>query len=759
MSEQAQQYLQQGVALAKAGQRDQAFGVLQQAVRLDPRNETIWLWLSSVARNDQERVFCLRQILAINPQNDLAIKGLQAMGIQAAPPATAQETGAAPTPVQTVQDTPIVAQERLVKLQPALDEFLRTYNPGFYTPLEIEWVQKDGRRYGEGAARRLKRSVYLAGGLGAIAALIVLVMLGSVILNAVRSEEEAAIGRNTLTPSFTPSVTPTVTPVENTPLPPNIPTSTPVAVAQEYPRGNAQAVRPTGTAVYPLFNGSIQKEMSTAVAYFSQDNYAAVAEISEGVRTSQNRSCFAETYYYEAIGLANEGGSSRLSEAEALLQEGLNAERDVNYTNTCKDSALLVAGQCFVAYQRAVQNPRNINTSALNQAIDLCNTALAEDPALVQAADTLAQAYILQGDSNSLNRAFSALEAARNAQPQNNSNLVLILGLADVEIARGDYQGALVQIETALYIDPLSEAALQKRIDVNFKIAEQATPGSQQAILRYGNAAIAAEAYLFWYPGAPMGHAKLAEARVREGNPDRALRTLNRLIEAQNTLDAADRDNAALQLAYTLRAGIYLDRREWQAAFDDLDRLIVFDPDNLVWVEQHKDVALALGEYETALTDIETLRDSDPTRSDWVIEQAKLLTRTCQYDANFDCNERLVTRELLTDEFIATLAEGSAERADALAYRAEADFAAAQDDLETATLQRLVSQVQEALAIRETGADYYLLGRIYSALEELRPAQTALEWVVYWNQDYEYPFGRDAREALENIQEQLAETS
>ncbi|MCB9437035.1 MAG: hypothetical protein H6673_08580 [Anaerolineales bacterium] len=758
MSEQAQQYLQQGVALAKAGQRDQAFGVLQQAVRLDPRNETIWLWLSSVARNDQERVFCLRQILAINPQNDLAIKGLQAMGIQANPPAATQGAGTA-APSQNVQDTPLVAQERLVKIQPALDEFLRTYNPGFYTPLEIEWVQKDGRRYGEGAARRLKRSVYVAGGLGAIAALILLVILGSFILSTFRGEEEAAAGRNTLTPSFTPSVTPTVTPVENTPLPPNIPTSTPIAVAQEYPRGNALAVRPTGTAVYPLFAGSIQKEMSTAVAYFSQQDYAAVAEISEGVRTSQNRSCFAETYYYEAMGLAKEGGSNRLSEADALLREGLNAERDSSYVNTCKNSSLLVAGQCFVAYQRAVQNPRNINTSALNQAIDLCSAALADDPALVQAADTLAQAYILQGDSNSLNRAFSALEAARDAQPQNNSNLVLILDLADVQIARGDYQGALVWIETALYIDPVSEAALQKRVNVNFKIAEQATPGSQQAILRYGNAAIAAEAYLFWYPGAPMGHAKLAEARVREGNPDRALRTLNRLIEAQNTLDAADRDNEALQLAYTLRAGIYLDRREWQAAFDDLERLLVFEPDNLIWIELHKNAALALDEYETALTDLETLRDSDATRSDWVIEQARLLTRTCQYNANFDCNERLVTRELLTDEFIATLAEGSAERADALAYRAEADFAAAQDDLETAVLQQLVTQVQEALAIRETGADYYLLGRIYSALEELRPAASVLEWVVYWDQDYEYPFGRDAREALENIQEQLEEAS
>lgn len=757
MSEQAQQYLQQGVALAKAGQRDQAFAVLQQAVRLDPRNETIWLWLSSVARNDQERIFCLRQILAINPQNELAIKGLQAMGIQAEPQAAA--AGAATTTTQTIQDPPIVTQDRLAKIQPTLDEFLRTYNPGFYTPLEIEWVQKDSRRYGEGAARRLKRSVYVAGGLGAVAVLIVLVLLGSFVLSSLSGDGPSIVRRNTLTPSFTPSVTPTVTPMENTPLPPNIPTSTPIAVAQSFPRGNALVERPSPTAIYPLFAGSIQKEMSTAVALFARQDYEAVAEISEGVRVSQNRSCFAEAYYYEAVGLAKQGGNTRLDEAEALLREGLNAERDASYVNTCKNSPLLVAGQCFVQYQRAIQNPRNINNNALAQAINLCNDALDDDPALVQAADTLAQAYLLQGDSTSLNRAFSALEQARNARPQNTSNLVLILRLADVEIARGSYSQALIWIETALYIDPLSEAALQKRMDVNFALAKQATPGSQQALLRYGAAAIAAEAYLFWYPGAPMGHAKLAEARVREGNLDRALRTLNRLIESQNSLSATNRDNEALRLAYTLRVGIYLDRRDWEAAFADLERLIVVEPDNLIWVEHRKDVALALGEYETALTDLETLRESDPTRADWVLEQAYLLTRTCQYDTNLDCNARLVVRDLLTDEFIETLAEDSPEYANALAHRAEADFALASDELDTDALEELVNQVQAALAIRETAADYYLLGRLYSALDEPARAAAALEWVVYWNQMYEYPFGRDARNALADIQEQLTEDS
>ena len=77
----AKQLLQQGISAAKAGQKDQARQILQQAVRLAPQNETIWLWLSSVARDNKERIFCLKQLLEINPKNEHALKGLQALGV------------------------------------------------------------------------------------------------------------------------------------------------------------------------------------------------------------------------------------------------------------------------------------------------------------------------------------------------------------------------------------------------------------------------------------------------------------------------------------------------------------------------------------------------------------------------------------------------------------------------------------------------------------------------------------------------------
>src|SRR5512146_826638 len=80
-NEQAKHLLQQGIAAARAGQQAQARHLLQEAVKRDPRSEPAWLWLSSVAKDDQERIFCLKQLLAINPNNENAIKGLKQLGV------------------------------------------------------------------------------------------------------------------------------------------------------------------------------------------------------------------------------------------------------------------------------------------------------------------------------------------------------------------------------------------------------------------------------------------------------------------------------------------------------------------------------------------------------------------------------------------------------------------------------------------------------------------------------------------------------
>jgi Tfp pilus assembly protein PilF len=50
-SDQARELRARGIAAAKAGSKEEARQLLQQSVRIEPRNEAAWLWLASVARD------------------------------------------------------------------------------------------------------------------------------------------------------------------------------------------------------------------------------------------------------------------------------------------------------------------------------------------------------------------------------------------------------------------------------------------------------------------------------------------------------------------------------------------------------------------------------------------------------------------------------------------------------------------------------------------------------------------------------------
>lgn len=69
-------WLEKGIAAAKAGRRDEARQWLMQVVAADERNEQGWLWLSGVVESDEDRVVCLKNVLVLNQEHDLARRGL-----------------------------------------------------------------------------------------------------------------------------------------------------------------------------------------------------------------------------------------------------------------------------------------------------------------------------------------------------------------------------------------------------------------------------------------------------------------------------------------------------------------------------------------------------------------------------------------------------------------------------------------------------------------------------------------------------------
>jgi ketosteroid isomerase-like protein len=109
------QLLKQGIAAYKAGRQDEARELFYQTLELDRDNEQAWMWLSGVVETDLERRICLEEVLALNPNNAVAKRGLeylQALGIEpAAPEPLAPEPVVTPEPPPVTQVAPMPMSE------------------------------------------------------------------------------------------------------------------------------------------------------------------------------------------------------------------------------------------------------------------------------------------------------------------------------------------------------------------------------------------------------------------------------------------------------------------------------------------------------------------------------------------------------------------------------------------------------------------------------------------------------------------------
>src|SRR5262252_2985197 len=69
--------LEQGIAAAQAGRREEARALLIQAVEADERSEQAWLWLAGLVDDPGDMRTCLENVLDLNPGNVKAREGLE----------------------------------------------------------------------------------------------------------------------------------------------------------------------------------------------------------------------------------------------------------------------------------------------------------------------------------------------------------------------------------------------------------------------------------------------------------------------------------------------------------------------------------------------------------------------------------------------------------------------------------------------------------------------------------------------------------
>jgi hypothetical protein len=69
---QVEQWLQEGITAAKAGQHKQARLILLDLVEQDQTNEAAWFWLYQVFERQEDKRVCLENLITINPRNEWA---------------------------------------------------------------------------------------------------------------------------------------------------------------------------------------------------------------------------------------------------------------------------------------------------------------------------------------------------------------------------------------------------------------------------------------------------------------------------------------------------------------------------------------------------------------------------------------------------------------------------------------------------------------------------------------------------------------
>jgi hypothetical protein len=73
--------LELAISAIRSGRREEGRQLLNLLIQQDPNNDKAWLWMSSVVDNDDQRARCLYHVLAIDPNSELARRGLQVLGI------------------------------------------------------------------------------------------------------------------------------------------------------------------------------------------------------------------------------------------------------------------------------------------------------------------------------------------------------------------------------------------------------------------------------------------------------------------------------------------------------------------------------------------------------------------------------------------------------------------------------------------------------------------------------------------------------
>jgi tetratricopeptide (TPR) repeat protein len=764
-SEQAKELRKQGIALIKAGDREQARKILQQAIRLDPTSEAGWSWLATVAKDQREKVFCLYKLLEINPNSEVGLASLQQLGMtreqlneQMRQQIEAVKSGqAAPAPAVPVRSTVEVAAAPVVPpaqdaspfdapaakpapepertgslLQqrrepekprpqprnlaqgpgiPVADPEYINYIHGEIDPIVREYMKPpmdaDVRYTRKTSGRAGERDIWILRGwiAGAVAGIMAL-LCGIGTLVVISDPELRGI---VFAPTWTVSPTPLPPTATFTSTPGNTPTAspTPRLTLTPSPTVNAQvnngAVQtPTPTPIYPPVSG---RALEGAIGLIDAGQLDAAIPTLVMEVTNVAAAFEPNPYYYQALALVEQG---ELDDAQDLIEEA--GERLRERTTNPVTEAQINAARAYIdtlVAERELAGGRSEETDTLLQnAQDLAELAISRDPRMELAYIALARRHLLD---EQYTEAISALDDGLEV-PQLINSLRLTIEKARVYLAQGEYERADYQAYLALYTDPFNEAAFRVRTEIALS---QNRPGL--AVLR-------AQEWLFYYPGSAAGYRLLGDARRAEGNLDLALTAYDQAL--------AGGDDPQTLIA---RAEVNQLLGRFEQARDDLTAAARGNNTPELRVLRLQ-AAVDAGNFAAALRDIEALLGEGVLPDDELnLLKGRLLVESAGEDSDEAYQD---ARDLLE-----TLLDGGSLTADQSAqaeeYQARAQYALRQ-------YPQALESINAALGGGASGGRYYWRGLILEASGQDAAALRDYEWVLALGQLYSYPFLPDA---------------
>jgi tetratricopeptide (TPR) repeat protein len=708
-SDQAKEFRRQGIAAAKAGQKEQARQLLQQSIKLEPRNEVAWLWLVNLAGDQRERLFYLNRLLEINPLNEMGQQALQKLGmsreqlsqqISSLPARQNQPDSAAVDP--QAPGVPIPDEQRLTRLQPELEAIIQDYLKPPQPIPGVNWVSKKRGRVGENDVWVVRG--YIAGGITAV--LVALLIIGAIVVWNVPALRSLVFVPTPTASNTRPPPTLTYTPTPgNTPTPSPTPrlTSTPTpTLPPGFPNGALVGVEPT-----EIFPPAFEKGVLDSIALIDGGKYVAAIPTLAVEITRVASSFDPAPYYYEAMAQIRKGDLDAAKETLLDAEERLPEKPTENYgpiVNSALAYVNLLLGEQALKAGEVQQS-----TTLLSDAEDQANAAIEGDHTTQLAYLVLARRFIL---ANEYDSALKALDDGL-AVPQLASNVELLTERANVYLQQGEYPQAEYQAYMALYANPYTERAHQIRIQAAM---EQGNPGL---------AVLYSQAYLFYYPGNAQGYKLLGDARAAEGKGDLALQAYNQALEGGDVVELL-----------VARAKQYTSEHRYKEALDDLTRAFNASDDDPAIQAQRMQVAYQAKDYQIVQSDAEALLGKDIVSDDEIkLLQARSLIDPAEGEDRETFRDALGILNDIGNTLPAELQPVESE------YRARANY-------NLRSYANALQAIDEALKAGDTGTRHYLRGLILEAQGKRDAALREYDWVLTWSEIYVYDFLSDVQERV-----------